>query len=225
MTDHSRSLTAVTATWARLPGEAMEAAVAANSAALDAFVSAAGGGQDDTAPDATREDGRRPGSVPSVLFEDEDWVVERSVSGETPAVGNSVRFEKTISESDVERFAAVGGDTNRLHLDDAYAEQTRFRGRIVHGTLVSALVSAALARLPGVTIYLSQDLTFLGPVHIGARVSARVEVVEDVGEGRYRLETVVETDDEVVVDGEAVVLVEDAPDVEAPTRSSSRPRP
>ena len=89
---------------------------------------------------------------------------------------------------------------------------TRFGGRIVHGTLVSGLISAALARLPGLTIYLSQDLEFLKPVEIGDRLTAVVEIVEDIGNGRYRLTTSVENEDaEPVIDGEAVVIIDEPP--------------
>jgi len=51
-----------------------------------------------------------------------------------------------------------------------------------------------------------QDLEFSGPVGVGDRVSARVEIVEDLGNEQYRLETVVrdEDDDATVIDGEAV---------------------
>jgi acyl dehydratase len=129
-------------------------------------------------------------------------------------VGDVVSFEKTIDEDDVRAFARASGDTNRLHLDDAFAAETRFGGRIAHGTLVSGLISAALARLPGLTIYLGQDLEFQGPVKIGDRISAKVEVLEDLGNRQYRLSTVVhdESVDEPVVDGEAVVLIDDLPE-------------
>ena len=71
-----------------------------------------------------------------------------SVEQEVIRVGDRVRFSKTISEDDVRAFAEASGDTNRLHLDDEYAEDTRFGRRIAHGTLVGGLISAALARLP-----------------------------------------------------------------------------
>ena len=127
-------------------------------------------------------------------------------------VGDHIEFTKTISENDVRQFAAASGDTNPLHLDDEFAEQTRFRGRIAHGTLVGSLISAALARLPGLTIYLSQDLEFHNPVRIGDRLTAECEIVEDLGDEQYRLTTRVTEDDTVVIDGEAVVLIDELPD-------------
>ncbi|WP_267639809.1 MaoC/PaaZ C-terminal domain-containing protein [Haloarchaeobius amylolyticus] len=131
------------------------------------------------------------------------------------SVGDVVRFSQRLTEAEVEEFASLSGDTNPLHLDDAYAEQTRFGGRIVHGALVSSVISAALAKLPGLVIYLNQNLSFRGPVHLGDHVTAVCEVMDRVGERRYRLQTeVFDDDEELVISGEAVVLVDEAPAVE-----------
>ncbi|MFB6138889.1 MAG: MaoC family dehydratase [Halosimplex sp.] len=127
-------------------------------------------------------------------------------------VGDRVEFTKTISDDDVRAFAAASGDTNPLHLDDEFASKTRFRGRIAHGTLVGGLISAGLARLPGLTIYLSQDLEFHNPVRLGDRLTAVCEIVEDLGDDQYRLTTRVVDDGDTIIDGEAVVLVDELPD-------------
>jgi acyl dehydratase len=156
----------------------------------------------------------REPEVDSVAYSHEEWTMERSTEGEEHlGVGDVIRFTKQITEEDVLTFAGISGDTNRLHLDDEFAGETRFGRRIVHGTLVSGLISSALARLPGMTVYLSQDLRFLKPVDIGSVLTAVVEVVEDLGDDRYRLDTTVETaDGTTVIDGEAVVLIDPAPD-------------
>jgi CBS domain-containing protein/acyl dehydratase len=127
-------------------------------------------------------------------------------------IGDLVRFTKTLSREDVESFAEASGDTNRLHLDSDYAEGTRFGRPIVHGGLVTGVVSAALARLPGLIVYLSQDTSYLGPVDIGSEVTAECEVVEDLGNDRYRLTTSAHADGTAVIDGEAVVIADPIPD-------------
>jgi acyl dehydratase len=162
--------------------------------------------------DAT--DDRQPSDSPEVTYSKSEWTFDHSDEGDgIVSVGDRIEFSKSLTEEEVGVFADASGDTNRLHLDDEFAEGTRFGRRIAHGTLVSGLISAALARLPGLTIYLSQDLQFLGPVDIGERVTAICEVVEDLGDGRYRLTTVVEDEDgETVIDGEAIVLIDDLPD-------------
>jgi len=146
-------------------------------------------------------------------YEEPDWEFECAcVSEESISVGDRVTFAKTVTDEDVRAFAAATGDTNRLHLDGEYAEGTRFKRRIVHGTLVGGLISAALARIPGVTIYLSQDLSFLAPVDVGDRLTAVCTVVESLGPDKFELTTdVFGPDGERVIEGEATVLVDDPP--------------
>jgi len=157
---------------------------------------------------------RQPAIAPELTYSKSEWSFERSDEGDgVVSVGDRIRFSKRLTEEEIQVFADASGDTNRLHLDPDFAEETRFGRQIVHGTLVSGVISAALARLPGLTIYLSQDLQFLGPVDIGERVTAICEVVEDLGDGRYRLTTVVEDEDgETVIDGEAIVLIDEVPE-------------
>ncbi|MFC4541013.1 CBS domain-containing protein [Halosolutus amylolyticus] len=146
-------------------------------------------------------------------YERDDWEFEYRGDDETTvAVGDVARFSKPLTDEDVEAFAEVTGDTNRLHLDEAYAAETRFGRRIVHGVLANGLISAALARLPGLTIYLSQESSFLAPLPIGDRVTAVCEVVDALGDGKYRIETTVrDGDGTTVLEGDAVVLVDDLP--------------
>ncbi|WP_336362221.1 MaoC family dehydratase [Halalkalicoccus salilacus] len=142
------------------------------------------------------------------------WSMDRSVeTREELGVGEYVEFTKPLTDADVHAFAQASGDTNRLHLDDQYAARSRFGDRIVHGTLVGGLISAALARLPGLTIYLSESLEFKGPAMIGSVLTARCEIVEDLGENKYRLTAnVTNADGRTLIDGEAVVLIDEMPE-------------
>ncbi|WP_222915170.1 CBS domain-containing protein [Natrinema sp. SYSU A 869] len=165
----------------------------------------------------TREKPPRRQVRTDTQYERDDW--EFNYRGEdetTVSVGDVARFSKTISEDDVEAFAEVTGDTNRVHLDAAYATGTRFGERIVHGVLANGLISAALARLPGLTIYLSQESSFRAPLSIDDHATAVCEIVEDLGRAKYRIETTVTgSDGTVVLEGDAVVLVDDLPPMAA----------
>ena len=143
------------------------------------------------------------------------WSFERSVEEpENISLGDTVEFTKTLTDTDIGAFARASGDTNPLHLDDEFAMQTRFGGRIVHGTLVSGLISAALARLPGLTIYLSQDLEFLRPVEPGETLTAVVEVIDILDDNRYSLSTFVyNEDDQEIIKGKSTVLIDDPPEL------------
>ncbi len=66
------------------------------------------------------------------------------------AVGQEASYAKKINNEDVLAFAELSGDTNPVHLDDAYAAGTIFKQRIAHGFLTAALISTVLGtKLPG----------------------------------------------------------------------------
>jgi len=94
------------------------------------------------------------------------------------SIGQTASFSKQVEETDIEMFSAVSGDVNPVHLDEEFAAGTMFRGRIAHGMLTGAVISAALAmELPGPgCIYLGQTLRFTRPVKIGDRITAHLEV-------------------------------------------------
>jgi 3-hydroxybutyryl-CoA dehydratase len=126
------------------------------------------------------------------------------------AVGLTESFSKTVSSSDVVGFAEVTGDRNPIHLSEHFAAQTAFGTRIAHGLYTASLISALLGtRLPGPgAIYLSQTLNFRAPVRIGDTVLVSVTVAELLPEkSRARLTCTCRVDDDIVLDGEAVVKV------------------
>jgi acyl dehydratase len=61
-------------------------------------------------------------------------------------------------------------------------------------------------------IYLSQDLEFHTPVRIDDRVTAACEIVENLGNSQFRLTTRVLVGEDVVIDGEAVIMVDEVPE-------------
>ena len=105
---------------------------------------------------------------------------------EDMTVGLAASFTKTVSEKDIAMYADVSGDTNPVHLNEAFAAQTPFKTRIAHGMLSAGFISAVLGtKLPGPgAIYMSQTLRFKAPVKIG---------------------------DTVVIEGEALVMVPSRP--------------
>lgn len=126
--------------------------------------------------------------------------------------GQKAAVTRTISQADVEAYAHLTGDLNPLHMDPEFASASRFGGRIAHGMLTAGLISAVLGMyLPGPGgIYLSQTLTFLKPVRIGDTITATAEVTAyDAERRRLRLRTsCLNQRDDVVLDGEAVLLVD-----------------
>ena len=196
--------------WLDTSLQVAEHIIAANQAAVSAWSPLQTNGQE--AGDEDENNKQRVVERIEPEAELSEWDAEGTASEPGAlTVGDSFEFSKTITEADVERFAAATGDTNPLHLDEDFAEETRFRGQIVHGTLAGGLISAALARVPGLVVYLSQDLEFHNPVRIDDRLTAECDVVEDFGNDQYRLNTRVLNNGEVTIDGEAVILIDDPP--------------
>ena len=124
-------------------------------------------------------------------------------------IGMVRTLRKTVTDRDIELFAEVSTDRNPVHLDDAYAQDTIFQGRIAHGMLTAGLISAVIGeQLPGHgTVYLGQSLKFMAPVRPGDTVEAVVKVTAiDHSRRRVTLETHCAVGNTVVLKGEALVL-------------------
>lgn len=128
-------------------------------------------------------------------------------------LGSTASRVHTVTLDDIDRFAAVTGDTNPVHLDEAHAARTRFGGRIAHGMLSAGFISAVLGtQLPGPgVIYMSQSLRFVRPVKPGDAITTTVTVVEVIApKRRLRLSTTCKNQNgEIVLDGEALVWIPD----------------
>lgn len=124
-------------------------------------------------------------------------------------VGLSRGLSKVIGDPEIAAFAELSTDHNPVHLDEDYAQETIFQGRVAHGMLTAALISAVIGeQLPGHgSVYLGQSLKFLAPVRPGDRVEATVTVrAIDYGRRRVTLDCLCVVGDRQVLTGEAMVL-------------------
>lgn len=124
-------------------------------------------------------------------------------------IGMRRHLRKRITDRDIRLFAEISTDRNPVHLDETYAMNTIFEGRVAHGMLTASLISSVIGeRLPGHgTVYLRQDLRFLAPVRPDDVVLAAVEVTAiDHSRRRVTLDCHCAVGDRVVLRGEALVL-------------------
>lgn len=128
-------------------------------------------------------------------------------------IGYKTTHVKTITENDIKLFAEVSGDFNPVHMNEEFAKKTFFGGRIAHGVLAIALLSAVGAKLPGLVILLSMSNRFLKPVRIGDTITATGEVTEvRKDKGIVTQKTACTNQNgEVVVEGETIVRLYEAP--------------
>ncbi len=124
-------------------------------------------------------------------------------------IGDCAQYQRHCSERDIILMAATSGDENPVHLDESFAEQSQFGGRIAHGIWTGSLVSAAVGLyLPGPgTIYLHQDFYFKRPVKLGDSLIATVTVAEKREKNQVLLDVlVVNQKGKVVLDGTSLVM-------------------
>ncbi len=124
-------------------------------------------------------------------------------------MGMTRSLRKVVTDEDIEMFAQVSTDRNPVHMDDDYANDTIFQGRIAHGMLTAGLISAVIGeQLPGHgTVYMGQTLKFLAPVRPGDMVHTEVEVVDiEHAKRRVKLDCRCMVDGKNVLVGEAIVL-------------------
>ena len=120
------------------------------------------------APKRSQEIEAKAGAKPEV----------RTFSASELRPGLTAEYEREISESDVLAFAANSGDHNPLHVDSAFARQSRYSERIVHGAFQIGLASALIGmHLPGRDVLLgSVNARFLAPLYFPSRVRVSGEL-------------------------------------------------
>ncbi len=92
--------------------------------------------------------------------------------------GLQADFEREITVDDVTSFADLSGDWNPLHTDEAYASETNYGRRIVHGAFQVALASAMAGMyLPGRQVVVgSFQCRFPAPLYYPSRVRVQGEI-------------------------------------------------
>ena len=107
-----------------------------------------------------------------------------------------------------------------MHVDEDFAKASPFKGRIAHGMLLGAYISATLATdLPGRgAVYVSQSLNFKRAVRPGDEAEV-VVTITDINEksGHVTLSTLVKVRGKTMLNGTAVVI--------APKRPAETPKP
>jgi acyl dehydratase len=89
---------------------------------------------------------------------------------------------RTVTETDVVKFAGLSGDFNPLHTDAEFGKKTPFGQRIAHGMLVSAMATGMAnwtGIFEGTTLALmEQVIRYKGVVNFDDTVHLELEVLE-----------------------------------------------
>ena len=120
----------------------------------------------------------------------------------------------TVDDAAIRAFADVSTDHNPVHVDEEFAAKSPFKGRIAHGMLLGAYISATLATdLPGRgSIYVSQTLDFKRAVRPGDEVTIEVAIKAiDLKSGHVTLSTLAKVRNKTMLSGTAVVIAPKRP--------------
>ncbi|MFT6906576.1 MAG: short-subunit dehydrogenase/acyl dehydratase/acyl carrier protein [Oleiphilaceae bacterium] len=98
------------------------------------------------------------------------------------SIGETYVSQKTFTENDFEKFSSLSGDTNPLHHDKVYAEQTSFKQIIVPLHLAASPLSAiAGVVFPGNrSLYLGHDLKALKPVPYYTELTYSAKIIDKI---------------------------------------------
>ena len=126
-------------------------------------------------------------------------------------IGQKIEFTEVISESMVEKFAKLSGDYNPHHMDESYAEKTKFKKRICHGMLLASLFSRLTGMyLPGKgSLFFSQSLNFISPAFIDDKVTVEGEIVKISRSTRMvTIKTIIKKENNIrLITGDAKVII------------------
>lgn len=125
-------------------------------------------------------------------------------------VGQVESIKKLMTKTDVIDFSEISEDFNPVHLDQEYAEKSRYKGQIIHGLMAASLFSGLFGtKLPGKgCVYKSQNLKFKRAIYIGDEVEAKVEITAiDKKKKTVTFKTVCVVRNKVAIDGEAEIFL------------------
>tara|TARA_B100001559_G_C16444452_1_gene596059 strand:- start:747 stop:1178 length:432 start_codon:yes stop_codon:yes gene_type:complete len=128
-------------------------------------------------------------------------------------IGQSKKFQITITESMVNDFAKISGDFSPIHMDETYAKSTTFNKRVVHGMLLASFLSRVDGMyLPGKhALYFSQNVEFRNPCFIGDELTIESKVTDkSISTKILKIESkIFNQKNKILLYGEGKVIVRD----------------
>ena len=109
-------------------------------------------------------------------------------------IGDTVRFSKTVGETDVYMFAGITGDFSGNHVNEEFMKKSKYGRRIAHGALLVGYMSTASTLMIDRSLSQGIDSTpvalgydrvrFLSPVFLGDTITVTYTIKEIDAERR-----------------------------------------
>jgi acyl dehydratase len=123
-------------------------------------------------------------------------------------IGDEFIQVHTLTQDAFNRFAALSGDDNPIHVDAEFSARTRFGKPVAHGMYLYSLICGVIVgQFPGAT-QVSQELKFPAPSLVGEEVTVCARVLEIQGDTIRFETTVTKANGEFGAQGEAVWRVQ-----------------
>lgn len=115
-------------------------------------------------------------------------------------VGDFAKRTRTVTQSDVNAFVALTGDTNPIHTGE---------NGIVHGMFSASMLSTLIGtQLPGPgSVWVRSNLAFLWPVRVGDKLTAMATVRSATGNFATLDVSIVNEKNKIVLTGDCLVRV------------------
>lgn len=96
------------------------------------------------------------------------------------SIGEVFTIDRKVTPAIYDAFVICSEDRNPLHVDDSYANERGFKGKLMHGAILNAFISGFVGTgLPSSdTMCLSQKVNFKRPFFLNDVVSMRARVEE-----------------------------------------------
>ena len=93
-------------------------------------------------------------------------------------IGDSYSEKIIVDAEVVEKFRAMSGDDNPLHVDSAFASEHGFSRPVAHGVILLTVLSRIIGtKLPGPgSVWLEQQTEWINPVLVGDELEVSVIV-------------------------------------------------
>ena len=108
-----------------------------------------------------------------------------------PFVGRTFSEKHVLAQDEFDRFAALSGDDNPIHVDPEFSARTRFGKTVAHGMFLYGLICGVLAKHFPNASQVSQDLMFPSPSYVGEEIVVSARVLELDAKKNLRIETMV----------------------------------
>jgi len=94
-------------------------------------------------------------------------------------MAEAIKIIRILTQEDFDRFAAISGDDNPIHVDTTFAEKTRFGTTVAHGMFLYSILEGLGTKLAGEAVIRQTALMFPAPARVGDEIEFQARQVTE----------------------------------------------